>query len=157
MSVQTYLYPTNIGPLAIERLLPAVRKKIPFVAIGELELKKKATPDWQSLTMVHPSEPAVNMLFVVAPKRKDSVQHLEQQFGPAKELSLVRQAPIVIWAEHRSRSELPLQRFSAHFAIYSELIAEIAKLSAAVIDSPEHERLFTPAAFLKNSRRHHRQ
>lgn len=153
MSVLTYLYPKNLEPLAVESLLPAVRAKVEHVAIAELELRKAALPDWQSLTFIHPSEPEATFLFVVSRNTKDNRKELEELYAESPHLSVVRNARKCVWTQLKAPLNLPLKRLTQCWANHVELIAAVADVGNAVIDSPENEKLFTAASF----RRHHRK
>src|SRR3954470_21892320 len=99
MSVITYIYPRDLGALAIERLLAEVRGEVAHVTIGELDLKKRSTPDWQAVVFCHPSEPEVEMLFVVSHNSKENVEDCGQRYSKVPELSVLRSAPIMIWSQ----------------------------------------------------------
>jgi hypothetical protein len=153
MTVLTYVYPQDIDALSVERLLPAVRKKVAHVAIAELHLKKHATPDWESLTFSHPAAPEAQMLFVVARNSKDNVGALRQRYGGEKKFSVIQNAPVLIWAQHRAPLRLSPQGFEQSWSTFNELLAAIAEASDALVDSPEAERLFTPQAFRQHLRK----
>lgn len=154
MSVLTYLYPRDLDALAIERLLPVARKRVDGVSLVELSLKKSATPDWESLCFVHHSEPSATFLFVVARNTKRNINDLTHRYGKASGMAIVSSATKMIWAQHKASSELPLRRFRASWAIFTELIAVIADIGHAVIDSPENNRLFSASNYRRHNRKH---
>jgi len=154
MSVLTYLYPSDLDGLAVERLLPVARKKIDDVSLVELSLKKAATPDWESLSFVHHSEPSATFLFVMARNTKRNIDDLVQRYGNDSSMAVVRSATKMIWAQHKCSSELPLRRFRTNWALFNELIAVFADIGCAVIDSLENERLFSASTFRRHNRKH---
>ena len=157
MSVLTYLYPKNLEPLAVENLLPAVRAKVEHVALTELELRKTALPDWESLTFIHPSEPDAMFLFVASRNSKDNRKELEELYAKSPQMSVVRSARKCVWTQLKAPLKLPLKRLTQCWANHVALIAAVADVGNAVIDSPENEKLFTSASFLRHHRKHSRR
>jgi len=156
MSVITYIYPRDLNALAIEPLLAEIRKQVDYVTIGELELKKRSTPDWQAVVFCHPSEPEVEMLFVVSRNSKENIDDLGEQYRKMPEFSVVQSATIMIWSQLKW-PHLPLKRFMKISAVYEEVLATVADVSDGVIDSPERERLFTPSTFRRYVRMYQRR
>src|SRR6478735_5074266 len=92
MSVLTYIYPSRLKPLEIERLLPAIHKETPDAAIRELELSKRSIPDWRWLVLSHPSVTGASFCFAVAPNGSDCIAEMASQFPGHKLLGGVRRA-----------------------------------------------------------------
>ena len=152
MSVLTYLYPREIEPLAVERLLSAMRKRIAHAAISDLKLKKHAMPDWEWLTFSHPTVPETAMLAVVGRNTKTNVEYLAQHYSNTKSFSVVESARLYIWTQHKSPLNLPLKRFHQSWKVYIDIVAAVARISHAVIDSPEAGKLMTASTFQRRNR-----
>ena len=122
------------------------------MAISQIELARRRTPDWKSVTFCHPSAPEVEMLFSTF---RVSAKHIDEiEYGKVKKYPAVRQASIGIWAQHRSPLSIRRKRFWTSWDIFSELIAAIADVGNGIIDSPECESLFTPIEFRRYHRKH---
>lgn len=156
MSVLTDIYPARLKPLEIERLLPAIQKAIPTVAIRELKLSKRSVPDWRWLVLSHLSVPGASFCFAVASNGQDGISEVEAQFPGQKLLSGVRRARLLIWSQLRLGG-IPERLWGPACDLEGDLIWQVAKISGAVIHQPECERLFTATSWRRYELMHRKK
>ena len=156
MSVLTNIYPAQLKPLEIERLLPALQKTIPDVTIRELQLSKRSGPDWRWLVLSHPSVRGASFCFAVASNGRRDIAEVISQFPGEKLLGGVRRAQLLIWSQLRLGG-IPERLVGPAWDLESDLIWLVAKISGAVIHQSECERLFTATSWRRYELMHRRK